>query len=259
MRLRRRVHLAIVGAAISCAGGCASHSGSAPASAGHAPLPARAIAFESAAPLELERGSYGASRRDHYNRIYSRPESERPEPNEFLVECLDRIDALKRREAEAPSQPIEDVTPMALDMGMGDGRNTIVLAQRGYHTVGFDMADIGVNRARRRAAEMGLTIDARVDLFGDRYLEPNHWDLVVKVYFDVDHNDLERIKQSVKTGGHIIIEFPGHYPNNDSLRDFLDWQIIVYEMDWGTRQWERANPVTSPGMRTRLLVRRLPS
>ena len=38
-------------------------------------------------------------------------------------------------------------------IAMGEGRNTIALAQRGYHAVGFDVSDVGVNTARGSAAE----------------------------------------------------------------------------------------------------------
>jgi SAM-dependent methyltransferase len=256
MILHDQFRLAVVSTAISLAVGCAPNSGA------EAPRQADAVAFEQAAPLELEPGSYVASQRDHYNRIYARPESERPPANEFLMECLERIDALNEREQSATAPHSDknssgnNSSPTALDIAMGDGRNTIALAQRGYRTVGFDFSDVGVNRARRRAAELGLAIDARVDTFRDEYLREAAWDVVAMMYFSVGGNQLQRIKQSVKPGGHMIIEFAGHYPTNDTLRDFLDWQIIVYEMDFGHREWASKQPNPGPGIRTRLLVRR---
>lgn len=277
----RRLNLVcqwIAGLAISLALACALHVGSAtqpaaqsrPADAGPERTgQADPVEFEPAEPLDLEPGSNLASQRDHYNRIYAEAEGEQPEPNEFLVECLDRIDALNKRERSATTQPdnqsalprgdgrpTHPSAPAALDIAMGDGRNTIALAQRGYRTVGFDIADVGVNRARRRAAELGLTIDARVDTFSDAYLQPGRWDVVAMMYFSVGRDDLERIKQSVKPGGHLIMEFAGHHPNNDTLRGFLDWQIVLYEIDFGHRDWAAKQPNPGAGMLTRLLVRR---
>jgi SAM-dependent methyltransferase len=211
-------------------------------------------AYEPAAPLHLEPRSYAASQRDHYNRVYARPESERPPANAFLLQCLDRLDA-SRREA-APSGHADAASLTALDIAMGDGRNTIALAQHAYRTVGFDFSDVGVNRARRRAAELGLTIDARVDTFRDDYFLPDQWDVVAMMYFGVDANDLRRVKQSVKPGGHLIMEFAGTEPANNTLAEFLDWHVIIYEADAGGRDWALKQPDPGPGPRTRLLARR---
>ncbi len=261
MMLSMQFRLAVMSAAVLLASACA--------------LKPRPVAFEPAAPLELERGSYGESQRDKYNRIFSQPQSERPAPNVFLVECLQRIAAQRQREkveratsnsntkaritSPAPVATTDD-SLTALDAGMGDGRNTIALAQYGYHTVGFDMADVGVNRARKRAAELGLTIDAQVDLYAEKYLQEKSWDVLALMYFGFSPYDgqenRERVKNSVKPGGYIIYEVPGGHLQNDLLRVFMDWEIIVYEMDWGVRQWESGRPVDNPGQRTRLLVRR---
>jgi methylase of polypeptide subunit release factors len=54
-------------------------------------------------------------------------------PNEFLVEMT------KRRE---PGQ--------ALDVGMGQGRNSIYLAKQGWDVTGFDASSEGVRQARTR-------------------------------------------------------------------------------------------------------------
>lgn len=200
--------------------------------------------------MELEARSYGASKRDRFNRIFERPESERSAPNAFLVECLGRI--ASTRERESPDSVAGD----ALDVAMGDGRNTIALAQHGYRVVGFDMADVGVNRARKRAADLGLTIDARVDTFGDAYFQPDQWDVVALMYFGVDANDLERIKSSVKPGGYLIMERAGGDSGNGTLRSFLDWHIEVYESGWGSRDWASNLPDPGEGIRTHLLARR---
>ena len=41
----------------------------------------------------------------------------------------------------------------ALDIGMGQGRNSIFLAQQGWKVTGFDPSDEGIHQAEERAAE----------------------------------------------------------------------------------------------------------
>src|SRR5271166_624027 len=42
----------------------------------------------------------------------------------------------------------------ALDLGMGEGRNTIYLAQQGWQATGVDLSDIAVAQAKARAAQL---------------------------------------------------------------------------------------------------------
>jgi SAM-dependent methyltransferase len=237
--------------------------------------------YTPAEPLRLEKGSYAASQRDHYNRVYAAIPPEQSIPNPFLLQCLALIDAEAdyqralaaekvQREARAGASvgaaPIEtraDDAPLnnqpppsrtALDAGMGDGRNTIALARHGFAATGFDFSDVGVNRARWRAAELGLAIDARVSLSDDSYWEAERWDIVALMYFT--STGLERAKQSIKPGGHLIIEYAGEDAGNRTLRELLDWQIIIYETALGERQWESKQPVRGQGLRTRVLARK---
>ena len=246
-----------------CLLGCASraerYSGE---SALAAPPPAAAepalSTYEIAQPMELEPRSYIAGQRDHYNRVYARPESERPAPNEFLLHSLKLIEAQRQHEQDAPSgaSPTDSIERTALDVAMGDGRNTIALAQHGYRTSGFDMSDVGVNRARRRAAEVGLTIDAQVSFYDERYLAPNQWDVVAMMYFGVDDNTMRKIKDSIKPGGYIILEYSTSGDSNKLLHDFFDWHIVHYERSLGIVEWRSREPVREESLRGRLLARR---
>jgi hypothetical protein len=54
----------------------------------------------------------------------------------------------------------------ALDIGMGQGRNTVFLAQQGWDVTGLDLSELGVAEAKDRARKLGARIDARVqDVF----------------------------------------------------------------------------------------------
>jgi 2-polyprenyl-3-methyl-5-hydroxy-6-metoxy-1,4-benzoquinol methylase len=50
----------------------------------------------------------------------------------------------------------------ALEMGMGDGRNIIFLAQRGWDVTGSDLAEVSVAKAKKRAGDVGVKINALV-------------------------------------------------------------------------------------------------
>ena len=68
--------------------------------------------------------------RDQYNRTYASPDEQQTfnhEPNAFLTTVL------------------RDTKPgKAVDVGMGQGRDAIWLARRGWHVTGFDLSDVGV-------------------------------------------------------------------------------------------------------------------
>src|SRR5258708_2247275 len=81
-----------------------------------------------------------------WNKHYQRSTPQfKTDPNAFLVEVASKL---------LPGQ--------ALDLGMGEGRNSIYLAQLGWHVTGVDSAEAGVVKARKRAESLGLKIDARV-------------------------------------------------------------------------------------------------
>lgn len=242
------------------------------------PLDDALAVYEPALPLELDPGSFVAGQRDYYNRIYSQPSSERPPANQFLLHCLDVIEALRQHDAktsapikgqaDAPSAPtVPPPAPTALDIAMGDGRNTIALAQRGYQTFGYDMSDVGISRARKRAAELGLAIDAQVGDSLEPYMQPDRWDVVALMYFGIDDNKLQRLKQSVKPGGFLIIEFSTIFPDhprregsdtlNWTLHRYIDWEIIHYEYAIGPVQWKGKQIVEKePAPRIRVLARK---
>ncbi|MDQ2843371.1 MAG: class I SAM-dependent methyltransferase [Acidobacteriota bacterium] len=88
-----------------------------------------------------------------------------PEPNSFLMEC------------------IKDRRPgRALDVGMGNGRNSIALAQAGWDVTGFDIASAGVEQARKKASERGLKLKALVKSEQQFDFGVNQWDLIVLTY-----------------------------------------------------------------------------
>ena len=138
----------------------------------------------------------------------------------------------------------------ALDVGMGNGRNSIALAQAGWQVTGFDIASLGVEQARAKAAQLGLQLTASVQSDQDFNFGTNQWDLVVLTYQPF-RDILNRVKASLKDGGLVVIEnfqrdtrryrlmgAGGTLGNNEALQLFSDFRILRYEdvyakADWG--------------------------
>jgi 2-polyprenyl-3-methyl-5-hydroxy-6-metoxy-1,4-benzoquinol methylase len=67
----------------------------------------------------------------------------------------------------------------SLDVGMGQGRNTIYLAQQGWDSVGFDPAERAVAAAREQATKLGVKMTAQVARAEDFDWGDARWDLIV--------------------------------------------------------------------------------
>jgi 2-polyprenyl-3-methyl-5-hydroxy-6-metoxy-1,4-benzoquinol methylase len=95
----------------------------------------------------------------------------------------------------------------ALDIGMGEGRNSIYLAQLGWSVTGFDQAEKAVNAARQRAAEAKLPLQTVVARFDRFDFTREHWDLVVDMYeFVPVRRFRQQVYESLKPGGLWVIE-----------------------------------------------------
>lgn len=179
--------------------------------------------------------------------------------NVFLDACLTRIAKARRRSSRRARR--------ALDIGLGQGRNAMLLARRGYETTGIDRSEVGAQAARRAAASRGLRINIVV---GDteRYaFGRNRWDLIVLLYYPQPMILIERLKTALRPGGHIIVERfsrPKAINRLDRrearrrspmLRAFVDWHLLHYEndvlkSDW---HWDGESPT---GQIVRLLARK---
>jgi len=126
-----------------------------------------------------------------WNDLYSRAEPiVNPFPNRFLVRSLAGL---------RPGR--------ALDVGMGQGRNTLYLASQGWDATGVDISDKGIELARKQADERKLSIKSVVANFREFDLGKAQWDVITEMYI---HGLVilraERIVESLRPGGHLIIE-----------------------------------------------------
>ena len=93
----------------------------------------------------------------------------------------------------------------ALDIAMGEGRNTLFAASLGYEVLGVDISDVGVSRAESLARENKLTIKTQIADLDDYQIEPGAYDLIMCFYF-LNRDLFVGIRDGLKPGGFLIYE-----------------------------------------------------
>lgn len=107
----------------------------------------------------------------------------------------------------------------ALDVGCGEGRNAIWLAEQGWRVTAVDFSPVALERAARLAADRG--VDVAFEQHDLRAWQPrgDAFDLVAIIYLHLPSNDLRRVHEAatraVAPGGTLLVI--GHDVRN--LRD----------------------------------------
>jgi len=116
------------------------------------------------------------------------------EPNDFL------------REHHAAIREGGDV----LCLGEGEGRNAVFLAGRGLKASALDQSAVGLDKARRLAAERGVRIETIVADLADFHIEPGRWDGVVSIWCHLPRTLRAAVHRQVvdglKVGGVFLLE-----------------------------------------------------
>jgi SAM-dependent methyltransferase len=152
----------------------------------------------------------------------------------------------------------EEVTALpagrAIDLGTGEGRNAIWLAERGWQVTAVDFSAAGLARAARLATERGVTVDwAQADLL-DYQPAPGGYDLVLVAYIHLPAPGLARVFRAaaaaVAPGGTLLVIghdrdniAHGHGGPQDPDRLYTA-AAVTAELDGLAVQ--RAEPVTRP-------------
>jgi len=115
------------------------------------------------------------------------------EPNDFLREQGDRL------------QP-----GRVLCLAEGQGRNAVWIAQRGHEVTAMDQSTVGLEGAKRLAAERGVTLTTvRADLDGFE-IEPGAWQGIVSIFAHVDGalraKVHARVERGLAPGGVFLLE-----------------------------------------------------
>jgi hypothetical protein len=127
--------------------------------------------------------------RASWNEIFRNGTGFSKEPNQLLVDTVAKVKA-----------------GAALDIAMGQGRNALYLASRGWKVTGVDFSDEGVRAAREAAAARRLQLDAVNADLNAYDLGVAKWDLVTMIYAPDDRALLERVAKSMRPGGLFVLE-----------------------------------------------------
>ena len=92
-----------------------------------------------------------------------------------------------------------------LDVGMGEGRNGVFLATKGFHVTGIDISDVAVKKAEILAKENQTKIKTIVSDINDYDFPDESFDAIVSFYY-VDRKLLGRLMKWLKPGGYIFYE-----------------------------------------------------
>jgi len=191
-----------------------------------------------ASPLAAQLTPQQESVRDNYNITYGKNEDGvyNPAPNAFLIEVARGL---------KPGR--------ALDVGMGQGRNAIYLAQQGWKVTGVDISDEGIRQAKVQARKLRVPLDAVLSPIESYDFGREQWDLILFCYLD-PRPYAEMVLAALKPGGAVIVEglhkrtsktrlTPGWFEDNELLRLFPTLRVLRYDdilakQDWGFQMIE---------------------
>lgn len=126
---------------------------------------------------------------------------------------------LQKEAAPLLVSAVQGRTPgTALDLGMGEGRNTIYLAAHGWTATGVDLSDVAIAQAQRSAAARGVELRALQGDLDAFDMGTAQWDLVTSFYMHAWHRrsptDVpRRIMEALRPGGLVVIEGFADPPN----------------------------------------------
>ncbi len=93
----------------------------------------------------------------------------------------------------------------ALDIACGTGENSLFLAKKGFEVHAFDISDVAIRRARRKAKREGVRVNFKVcDALKFSFM-PETYDLVLNFFF-LERRIFPKIVRTLRKGGVLIFE-----------------------------------------------------
>jgi SAM-dependent methyltransferase len=125
----------------------------------------------------------------------------------------DRYAAAERVWSSGPNEHLERIlAPLrpgaAVDLGAGEGRHALWLAERGWTVTAVDFAEVGLDRGRREAAKRGVGNLVNWVAADVTTWTPPHghgFDLVLVAYLHLPENVLDSAAGWVGPGGHLVV------------------------------------------------------
>ncbi|MBI2712458.1 MAG: methyltransferase domain-containing protein [Bdellovibrio sp.] len=131
----------------------------------------------------------------------------------------------------------------ALDLAMGEGRNAVFLAERGFNVDGVDISEVAIRKAKRLAKEKGVLVTPILADLNTYVIRSNTYDVILNFDF-LQPALIPQIKKGLKKGGLVAYEnytveqlmnSYGYPVRRDLLLKkgelkalFKDFQILVY-------------------------------
>lgn len=129
-----------------------------------------------------------------------------------------------------------------LDVGMGEGRNAVFLATKGYKVTGVDISSVAIRKSQALAQEFDVRLSTVVTSMNNYTAKPNSFDAIICFYY-VDKSLHDRFYEWLKPGGVLIYEahtynqlkVDEHYNKNYLLKPgellslFPKFKVLKYE------------------------------
>ncbi len=113
----------------------------------------------------------------------------------------------------------------ALDIAMGEGRNAVYLAKKGFQVTGVDLSEVAIRKAKLLAREQGVQIGTVMADLQQYQIRPESYDLILNIQY-LQRSLIPQIKAGLKRGGYVVFENPtveelARNPGRNLRRDFL--------------------------------------
>lgn len=131
----------------------------------------------------------------------------------------------------------------ALDIAMGEGRNAVYLAKKGFQVDGVDISEVALQKSRRLARENQVTVNTINADLNHYAIKPESYLVIVNIDY-LQRSLIPQIKRGLKKGGVVVYEnltveqlknAKGQQMRRDYLlekgelrRVFSDFEILVY-------------------------------
>lgn len=143
----------------------------------------------------------------------------------------------------------------ALDVGMGNGRNAVYLARKGWKVTGIDASNEAVKLATAEAQRLNTVVEGVVGNFETYDPGRGRYDLILCTYAaSLATSQARKMIDALKPGGLLIIEGSEFQPNQ-LLRTYSKLRILRYEDRVDRAEWS-TNGADSRSQVYRLVARK---
>ncbi|MDF7809379.1 class I SAM-dependent methyltransferase [Pontiellaceae bacterium B12219] len=82
----------------------------------------------------------------------------------------------------------------------GEGRNGVYLAKLGFDVTAVDMSEVGLEKARKLAAENGVKIKTIHADLNDFIIEPERWDNIISIFCHLPESLRQKVHRAAAKG-----------------------------------------------------------